>query len=49
MGPTHPRRCLMCSKKFVSEGRHNRICRKCKSSQIWREGSLGSARVAGDK
>ncbi|MDP6352479.1 MAG: hypothetical protein QF926_00595 [Alphaproteobacteria bacterium] len=33
-----PRKCLMCGEEFSSEGPHNRICRKCKSSQVYREG-----------
>ncbi len=32
------RRCLMCGAYFTSEGNHNRICKKCKSSQAWRDG-----------
>ena len=32
------RHCLMCSRGFLSEGPHNRVCRKCKSTQLWREG-----------
>jgi len=30
--------CLMCGVTFHSEGAHNRICPKCKSSQAWRSG-----------
>lgn len=30
------RKCLMCNQPFDSEGAHNRICRRCKSSQAWR-------------
>lgn len=30
--------CLMCGVTFESEGAHNRICPKCKSSQAWRSG-----------
>lgn len=33
------RQCLMCGEGFVSEGAHNRICGKCKSSRTWRAGS----------
>ena len=33
------RRCLMCGDHFTSEGPHNRICKKCKSSANWREGA----------
>ena len=32
------RRCLMCGADFESEGPQNRICRRCQSSQIWRDG-----------
>ena len=32
------RRCLMCLEQFLSDGRHNRICRRCRSSQAWRDG-----------
>lgn len=32
------RGCLMCNRGFLSEGPHNRVCRKCKSTQLWREG-----------
>ena len=32
------RRCLMCGIKFPSEGAHNRICRRCKSTVAWRQG-----------
>lgn len=32
------RKCLMCGERFLSEGRHNRICQKCKSSQTYRSG-----------
>jgi hypothetical protein len=31
-----PRKCLMCGREFESEGSHNRICRRCKSSQTYR-------------
>lgn len=32
------RRCLACSQSFPSEGPHNRICPKCKSTKAWRDG-----------
>jgi len=32
------RDCLMCGRRFPSEGPHHRICPKCKSSQAWRSG-----------
>lgn len=28
--------CLMCGKKFESEGAHNRICKPCKAGAAWR-------------
>ena len=31
-------RCLMCGEDFESDGSHNRICKKCKSTRQWREG-----------
>ena len=31
-------RCLMCGENFESDGPHNRICKKCKSTRQWREG-----------
>ncbi len=30
--------CLMCSNDFVSDGTHNRVCKRCKGTQAWREG-----------
>jgi len=36
--PARLRRCLMCGEKFTSDGPHNRICRRCKNSQAWRQG-----------
>lgn len=32
------RRCLLCGETFNSAGAHNRICKRCKSSQVWRQG-----------
>jgi hypothetical protein len=32
------RRCLMCRQLFASDGTHNRVCRRCKRSQQWRDG-----------
>lgn len=32
------RRCLLCGESFGSSGPHNRICKRCKSSQVWRQG-----------
>ena len=32
------RRCLMCQDAFRSEGIHNRICRRCRGSQPWKDG-----------
>lgn len=37
---TEPRRCLTCGNDFPSEGPHNRVCRKCKSSKLWRDGEV---------
>lgn len=34
-----PRVCLMCLKKFQSQGRHNRICPACKGSADYMTGS----------
>jgi hypothetical protein len=36
--PTRLRQCLMCGHKFQSTGPGNRICKKCKSTQTWRQG-----------
>jgi hypothetical protein len=36
--PACLRRCLLCGAMFGSAGPHNRICRRCKSSQVWRQG-----------
>ncbi len=33
-----PRKCLMCGERFESDGPQNRICRKCKSTQTYRDG-----------
>ncbi len=33
-----PRKCLMCGNQFVSEGAHNRVCKKCKGTNAWRFG-----------
>ncbi|MBX3017997.1 MAG: hypothetical protein KF767_08915 [Bdellovibrionaceae bacterium] len=30
--------CLGCDKKFMSEGKHHRICDICKESELWRSG-----------
>ncbi len=32
------RRCLMCHKPFVSEWAGERVCKRCKSTSVWREG-----------
>ena len=32
------RKCLMCGTRFESDGAHNRICPKCKSTEAWRRG-----------
>ncbi len=36
--PAGLRRCLLCGATFGSAGPHNRICKRCKSSQVWRQG-----------
>ncbi len=36
--PASLRRCLLCGEKFSSAGPHNRICKRCKSGQAWRQG-----------
>ena len=36
--PARLRRCLMCGETFGSSGPHNHICKRCKSSQVWRQG-----------
>jgi len=33
-----PRRCLVCGEDFRSEGAHNHVCKRCKTSQAWRQG-----------
>ena len=33
--PTSPRACLACQRQFSSEGRHNRICDRCKDTAGW--------------
>jgi hypothetical protein len=32
------RQCLMCREPFISEWPGERVCRKCKSTNAWREG-----------
>jgi hypothetical protein len=34
------RRCLMCRESFTSSWPGERVCPKCKSSGMWREGYL---------
>ena len=36
--PARLHRCLLCGETFGSAGPHNRICKRCKSSQVWRQG-----------
>jgi hypothetical protein len=36
--PARLRRCLLCGENFPSDGPHNRICKRCKSTQVWRRG-----------
>tara|TARA_B100000700_G_C14761797_1_gene722507 strand:- start:275 stop:475 length:201 start_codon:yes stop_codon:yes gene_type:complete len=31
--------CMMCSRDFMSEGNHNRICDSCKLSYDWKYGN----------
>lgn len=33
------RRCLMCGSTFPSEGQHNHVCKRCKGTQAWRDGT----------
>jgi hypothetical protein len=33
-----PRRCLACRKPFGSAGPHERICPRCKESEVWLAG-----------
>ena len=33
------RNCMMCSKEFLSEGNHNRICDACKLTEEWEMGN----------
>ena len=32
------RRCLMCGKKFMSDWIGNRVCKRCQSSALWKQG-----------
>lgn len=41
-----PRVCLMCCHTFLSEGAHNRICRRCKNTRVWRDGALYATALA---
>ncbi|MCH6587619.1 MAG: hypothetical protein IH805_04815 [Proteobacteria bacterium] len=36
--PARLRRCLLCGENFPSDGPHNRICKRCKGRQVWRQG-----------
>jgi len=36
--PARLRRCLLCREIFPSSGPYNRICKRCKSTQVWRQG-----------
>ena len=36
------RKCLMCSKDFVSSHVGERVCTNCKSTAAWREGSYAA-------
>lgn len=37
------RACLCCGVDFESSGFGERVCRRCKSSSTWRDGSLGGS------
>jgi len=32
----------MCGEIFASEGAHNRVCRRCRSTRAWRDGVSSS-------
>jgi len=36
------RKCLMCQRKFESQGSHNRICQRCTATETYRSGQLPS-------
>ncbi|MBL6957878.1 MAG: hypothetical protein ISR52_02785 [Rhodospirillales bacterium] len=40
------RKCLMCGETFDSEGSHNRVCKRCKGTQAWREGRSSTESAA---
>ena len=33
------RKCLMCGDQFPSDGPGNRVCKNCKTTQTWRDGT----------
>jgi len=37
-----PRKCLMCSDKFVSHHMGERVCPSCKGTAAWREGDVAA-------
>lgn len=37
------RSCLRCQEKFESSGFGERVCRRCKSTSTWRDGSSGTS------
>ncbi len=36
------RKCLMCSKEFLSEHKGQRICHACRGTAAWREGGYAA-------
>lgn len=40
---TEKRNCMCCDRVFDSEGIHNRICPKCKTTSEWCEGNVDVA------
>lgn len=43
---TEERKCMCCGKTFDSEGIHNRICSKCKTTSAWQSGNEDVASLA---
>ncbi len=35
------RRCLMCTEKFVSSWAGERVCKRCKSTAMWKQSGMG--------
>jgi len=42
MPAARERRCLKCGGPFPSDGPHNRVCKRCKGNQEWREGRVAT-------